>query len=354
MFFASSAVLALAVASVSAHSIHHVRRHHAARATPPAGWATGYLEEYDVYHERYIAVGCENKHNTTFFDMCCHPMLATETLAKNRAPCCAPGSAVQCPSSSSSAAAPASTDDDDCDDEDEGEDASSTVAATTPSSTGSVDDGDDDDCDDEDGEDASSTVTSKGASSTSTGDDDDDCEEDGDDDSSATTAVDHATKAATSTHPVVSPASTHSSSEAAPTTTHTTHKTTTTAKASPTSTAEQSTKTTSSTSSSSGDLVTGGFATWFTQNGVAGACGTVHKDTDLVVALPTVAYQNGANCGRKIRVYKADDNTHVDAVVADECPTCDNKECVDMSVAAFEALASLPIGQFSIKYEFLD
>lgn len=97
-------------------------------------------------------------------------------------------------------------------------------------------------------------------------------------------------------------------------------------------------------------MVTGGFGTWFYQNGVAGACGTVHKDTDLVVALPTEAYKNGANCGRKIRVYKAGDNTHVDAVVADECPTCDNNSCVDMSLATFEALAGLPVGEFPSAY----
>lgn len=352
MLFASSVVLALAVASVSAHSIHHVRRHHAPREQPPVGWATGYLESYDAYHTRYLAVGCEDKHNTTFFDLCCHPLLATETLEKNRAPCCAPGSTAQCPSSSSSAATPASTstdDDEDCDD---------TEAPSSTPTAGGVGD-DDDDCDDEDGgEDASSTVTSvKGASSTpAAGVDDGDDEDCEDDDSSAaqgSKTVDHATKAATSTHAVVAPASTHSSPEAAPTATHTTPKTTTTAKkASPTSTADKSAKPTSSTSS---PLITGGFGTWFTQNGVAGACGTVHKDTDLVVALPTAAYNNGANCGRKIRVFKADDdNTFVDALVADECPTCDNKECVDMSVAAFETLASLSVGEFPIKYEFLD
>lgn len=349
MFLASSAVLALAVASVSAHSIHHVRRHHAPRAQP-SGWALGYLEDYDVYHTRYIAIKCEDKHNTTFFDMCCHPMLATETLEKNRAPCCAPGSTAQCPSSSSSAAAPASTltDDDDCDDDGD--------AAPT---AGSVGDDDDDDCDDEDGgEDASSTVIStKGASSTPTAaaedDDDEDCEEDGDDNSSAaqrTKTVDHATKAATSTHAVVSPASTHSSSEEAPTTTH---KTTTTVKASPTS-AEESTKTTSPTSSPSGVMITGGFGTWFTQNGVAGACGTVHKDSDFVFALPDEAYANGANCGRKMRVYDASHpDTFVDGLVTDECPTCDNQNCVDMSVAAFQVLASLSTGELKITYQFL-
>lgn len=61
--------------------------------TPPAGWATGYLENYDTYHIRYLALDCADKHNTQFFDDCCHPLLATETLAANRKPYCTPSSA---------------------------------------------------------------------------------------------------------------------------------------------------------------------------------------------------------------------------------------------------------------------
>ncbi len=33
------------------------------------------LQNYDQYHERYLQWGCQKQHNTTFFDKCCHPLL---------------------------------------------------------------------------------------------------------------------------------------------------------------------------------------------------------------------------------------------------------------------------------------
>ena len=33
------------------------------------------LQNYDAYHGRYMDWGCENQHNTTFFEKCCHPLL---------------------------------------------------------------------------------------------------------------------------------------------------------------------------------------------------------------------------------------------------------------------------------------
>jgi hypothetical protein len=56
----------------------------------PTGWATGYLEEYKEYNIRYKALNCSTQHNTTFFDDCCHPLLANETLTI-RADYCTPG-----------------------------------------------------------------------------------------------------------------------------------------------------------------------------------------------------------------------------------------------------------------------
>lgn len=45
------------------------------RVTAPVDYAVGYLEDYTVYHTRYVALGCQAKHNTSFFNQCCHPML---------------------------------------------------------------------------------------------------------------------------------------------------------------------------------------------------------------------------------------------------------------------------------------
>lgn len=103
----------------------------------------------------------------------------------------------------------------------------------------------------------------------------------------------------------------------------------------------------------SGNIVSGGSATFFTQGGVAGACGTVHQDSDYVIAMQTVLYNNGANCGRKIRLTRTSTGQSITATVADECPTCINDQSLDLSVAAFNALASPDVGMFDITWQFV-
>ncbi|KAF7294883.1 DPBB-1 domain-containing protein [Mycena indigotica] len=320
--------LLLTVASSSGHSLS-ARRHHAriaARATPPEGWATNYLEAYDDYHTRYLDIGCEGKHNTTFFDFCCHPLLATETLAKNRPACCAPGATAQCPSQTSG--------------------------------DSSNDNGDDDleDCEDD-----QDSHNNQGQ------DDDGECEDE--DDTPATTPPHtQATSKPISNPPHSQPPQATSKPPSNPPPKPTTS---TPVKQTTTTPAESSTKT--STSSSNNNFITGGFGTWFTQGGVAGACGTVHQDTDLVVALPTKAYANGANCGRKVHIVDSSSGASAEAIVADECPTWQaqfffasrrtllmlnyystNDNCLDMSVSLFQKFVDLSVGEFSIKYQFLD
>lgn len=39
------------------------------------------FQNYTAYHERYLKWDCENKHNTTFFDKCCHPLLVGSRVA---------------------------------------------------------------------------------------------------------------------------------------------------------------------------------------------------------------------------------------------------------------------------------
>lgn len=58
-------------------------------------------------------------------------------------------------------------------------------------------------------------------------------------------------------------------------------------------------------------------ATFFTQNGVAGACGTVHKDSDIVCALDTPTYANGKHCGQKVAITNLKTGITVDVLVAD-------------------------------------
>ncbi|KAJ7685242.1 hypothetical protein DFH06DRAFT_1157930 [Mycena polygramma] len=322
----SFAVLALAAASANAHSFSHVRRHHVPRSLAPAGWATSYLETYDAYHSRYMGLHCESKHNTTFFDTCCHPLLATETVAKNRPACCAAGATVPCPGASSSSVAAAHT--------------SPSSSAAHPKSTAA--DNDDEDCDDEDDE------------NTDDEDDEEECEDEGEEDASTmptkVPATSHIVKA--STHTPTTSIETTTTAKAA--TTHTTPKAVSTPKTTTTPEATSILTAATSAKTATGDFITGGFGTWFTQNGVAGACGKVHRDTDFVVALQTEKYAHGANCGRMIRVTDLTTGKTVDGLVADECPTCDNTACVDMSLGMFKAFTSLSVGMFKIKYQFLD
>jgi len=98
------------------------------------------LEPYNTYHTRYIALDCQDKHNTQFFTDCCHPLLATETLANNRKPYCDPsnsaapasGTPASVPAALASTPAPVDTDDseEDCEDDD---DSDNTTPAPAPS-----------------------------------------------------------------------------------------------------------------------------------------------------------------------------------------------------------------------------
>lgn len=102
--------------------------------------------------------------------------------------------------------------------------------------------------------------------------------------------------------------------------------------------------------------ITGGFGTWFTQNGVAGACGTVHSDSDLIVALDEQAYGpgcgNSVHCGKTITITDLATGNTAQGTVADCCPTCTNFGSVDMSTGLFQKFAPLSVGELNIKYVF--
>ncbi|THU82740.1 barwin-like endoglucanase [Dendrothele bispora CBS 962.96] len=274
MFTLSLISIALAISSIRAAVVP--------RQDAPAGWADGYLEDYQTYHTRYLALGCQYQHNQPFFDLCCHPMLATENLQDNRAPECTPSS-----SSSSSAAAAIATDASESDDEEA-------------------------------------------------------CEEYEDDESN----VEYQ---ATSTSAVEQSPSTISSSSPSATTSSSTAEITSEVNIS------------SSSSSSTNDLsslVTGGFGTYYYQNGVAGACGTVHSDNDLIVAMDVAQYgytgQKSNLCGKKVQIFNNKNNKSVTCTIADACPTCNNGNSIDMSVAAFQQVADLSEGLISISWKLLD
>jgi hypothetical protein len=103
------------------------------------------------------------------------------------------------------------------------------------------------------------------------------------------------------------------------------------------------------TGTTSTEVHSGGDATWFTQNGNYGACGDLHSDSDFIAALDYRTYGDSgvksSYCGQKIRV--SWQGKSVDVTVADDCPSCSGPSSVDLSVAAFQALAPLDVGDLS-------
>ncbi|EFP81210.2 hypothetical protein PGT21_019717 [Puccinia graminis f. sp. tritici] len=102
---------------------------------------------------------------------------------------------------------------------------------------------------------------------------------------------------------------------------------------------------------------TGGWATYFTQNQIAGACGKVHQDTDVIVALDYRRYgalnKVSKYCGKKVRITSGDKT--IEATVADACPTCLNHNCLDLSEGAFKKLGvTVQEGMKPITWKFID
>jgi len=109
--------------------------------------------------------------------------------------------------------------------------------------------------------------------------------------------------------------------------------------------------------SGNGQVVSGGSATYFFQNGVAGACGIVHKDSDFIAALPGAMYgdysSQSSKCGKKVRVTRKSNGKTVDVIIADACPSCGNPGDIDLSHGAFLQLGTEEEGMFPVSYQFI-
>ncbi|GAA5940893.1 hypothetical protein JCM10213_007996 [Rhodosporidiobolus nylandii] len=104
---------------------------------------------------------------------------------------------------------------------------------------------------------------------------------------------------------------------------------------------------------SAAKVFTGGIATYFYQNGVAGNCGKVNSDSTPLVALPTATYAGGKYCGQTVTIKRLDTGKTITALVADSCPTCDNNNCLDLSWGAFSSLGGTEnMGIFDIEWWF--
>ncbi|KAH9996797.1 RlpA-like double-psi beta-barrel-protein domain-containing protein-containing protein [Russula vinacea] len=250
-------IASLALAAVSVVSGHVIPHHKRA----PPGWQTDILQNYGVYHDRYLQWDCENQHNTTFFETCCHPLLKKESISVLENLGCENHSGDDCDGDSPSSA-PSSSLEPFC----------STCRAnfyTGPTPT------------------LTPTTTPHEAP-------------------------------ASSSSPAPAPAQ---SSDGLDNTIH-----------------------------------TGGVATFFTQNGVAGACGQVHQDTDFICAMDQARYGSSGGvstlCGKRVQI-TADNGKTVTVTVADDCPTCDNENSIDLSVAAFEVLAPQSVGEIKITWQLV-
>lgn len=74
----------------------------------------------------------------------------------------------------------------------------------------------------------------------------------------------------------------------------------------------------------------------------------------MIVALDSAIYDNGKYCGQSLTITNTATGATAQAVVADECPTCDSSHSLDMSQALFEALdGSLANGEFDSEYSVL-
>ncbi|CAE6414533.1 unnamed protein product [Rhizoctonia solani] len=298
--FVTALALAASISNVAAGPIRHSTRGYAQDAE--------ILEDYTPYHIRYLALGCSGGHGTPFFEKCCHPLLRWQKLADRPAEC------IPSPSASSSAvlaeptAAPIDEDpvpdyDDDCSD-DEGA-TSSYIPTPEPTSSKNY----------------TPSTTPEAAPTTTQ-------------------------KPSSSKEPEPEPTTTkkpESTKEPEPEPTST--KTTKSAEPEPTQ------------GSGGGDVIKGGFATYFEQGANAGACGDFHSDGDSVVALDYRRYgplnQKSSDCGRKVRITNTKNGKSVTAIVADACPSCINDNCLDLSHGAFDQIATRKEGMVPIEWEFI-
>jgi len=97
-----------------------------------------------------------------------------------------------------------------------------------------------------------------------------------------------------------------------------------------------------------GETVTGGDATFFAQEGAPGACGQVHADSDLIVAVPTALFSNSI-CGGQITITNTQNQQTVTAAIADKCAACD-AQSLDLSEGAFQTIGSEAQGRVPISW----
>lgn len=313
--FAKSLIAVAAIAgSVSAAPIE------ARGKSAPAGWWTEGLEPYMTYHTRYLALQCYNhkQANDQFWNDCCSPLLKDQSLSSRPAYCTPSAADVASVSSSLAAKYGAAT---------------PTGVPAAPSASASSDSDYETVCEEEGEGQAASAVVSASSSAV------------------AAAATADSTPSSTA-EPSASPSP--STTQAAPA--YVAQEPTTTS-----TTTQQAQQTQASSNSGNGEVHTGGEATFFYQGGNAGACGTVHSDSDYIAAIDQDQwYASGSGsfgqpsslCGKQVVITNNNNGKSVTVTIADVCPSCVNSNSIDLSVGAFTAIASESDGMVPISWQF--
>ncbi|KAJ6527681.1 RlpA-like double-psi beta-barrel-protein domain-containing protein-containing protein [Mycena capillaripes] len=92
-----------------------------------------------------------------------------------------------------------------------------------------------------------------------------------------------------------------------------------------------------------------GRVTFYLPNGAVGACGHPIKTSAHAVALASAQYNDGAHCGKKIKVQH--NGKSIIAKVVDLCPGCPS-DGLDLTRGAFKKLAKPAIGVIEADWQF--
>jgi len=93
-----------------------------------------------------------------------------------------------------------------------------------------------------------------------------------------------------------------------------------------------------------------GEGTWFEVG--LGNCGYRNVNSEKIVAVSLGMYYDSDKCGQYVRITNAADGRSVYAMTRDSCVGCRYYD-LDMSPAAFEALAPLSVGRIQISWNFM-
>lgn len=66
----------------------------------------------------------------------------------------------------------------------------------------------------------------------------------------------------------------------------------------------------------------------------------VNPDSAHIVALTTSMYGNGSLCGKTVTITRVSNGAQIVASVADSCPSCPTSTSLDLSVGAFNMIAT--------------